>query len=230
MRRAGRILLLAICTASFGAPASALLIDNFSSPDDYSFSAGSAWVSSTTQYLDPADTLGGARGWSLKANGSGEMAYFSFPEGGGSADLTAGVSGGILRLRYGQDASGAPTILLPFDLTEGGTLNRFEVDLSAVSVTGLLEVGVRQDSDGANFFASVAVSAPGLVSIPYSSFSGSPDFTDIDLISFEFSTESTGTIEFTEFRAVPEPSVASLMAVGLLSLAAWRATSRGDPE
>jgi len=226
MMRSGRILLLVICTASFGAPASALLIDNFSEPDDFSVSAGNSSVSSNNTFLDPADTLGGVRSWSLVANAQGETATFSIPAGGGTAALTAETSGGVLWFGYGRDPGGNPTIPLPFDLTASGTLNRFEVDVGAASATGTLEVLVRQITGGQVFTASLPVSASGLLSIPYSSFSGSPDFTDISYISLELALGNAGAVELTEFRAVPEPSVASLMAVGFLSLAAWRAAAR----
>jgi hypothetical protein len=180
-----------------------VVVDNFNEPADFTISADDTSVSSNNTHLSTADTLGGVRSWTLKANAVGGTAIYSLPVGGGSTSLTASAGGGWLLFVYGQHPNADPSIPLPFDFTAGGTLHRLEVDVSAVSVAATIEVRVHQFSDGRVFTATVPVLAPGVLSIPYASFSGSPDFTDVKLISLELAVSAAGEIEITEFRAVP---------------------------
>jgi hypothetical protein len=114
---------------------------------------------------------------------------------------------------YGFDGAGAATNDLNADLTSQSSfrLNFVSNDLDAT-------VRMRVNSGGVAYYTDYKSLLPDMVlmnqsvDFDYSEF-GAANFTDIDQISFEINTTSSGDTVIDSFEAVPEP--ASMIALGL---------------
>ncbi len=205
--------------------ASALLIDDFESGD---FS-----ITDTTPAANPppSDFQGGLSGVHA---GSRE----SFANLSNGSSLTASVSGGALTISAPTGSGGYfrtwwdgtandlydPVGAYSIDLTEGGTIDRFALDVLAVTGTVELYIGVSSPgSGGGTTIEHFTVSTPGVVELLFADYSASADFTDVDTIVIQANGPagigSGDSVTLESLSTIPEPGTALLLGLGLAGLA-----------
>jgi hypothetical protein len=170
--------------------------------------------------LSTANVIGGQRDISVQSftGGAPTTVSLSLTVDDDAAMLTSTFSGGSAT--FGYPLGGVA------DLTVGGTLNRFEIVVSGVdellcATANNCQVQVAHGFEGTFSFASVDVLTDGVLTVPYSAF-GSADFTKVDELRFFPIVRDEGGYSVSEFRAVPEPSTAAMLAAALAGLALRR--------
>lgn len=186
--------------------------------------------SGTSSVQDPS-LLGGER--DVVANGN---ATFTAGGGLGTAALGTGFTSTFVMLDYdGLDNNpGSVAFLLGnFDVTQGGTMDRFRLHIE--SVTGTVRTTVRMAENlvtVADFTERfVDISSAGTFDILFSSFAAAAnvDITSVERIFLRFNLDAGESISIREFALagsgtgpapVPEPAAAALLALGMLALGA----------
>jgi hypothetical protein len=208
--------------------ASALTIDNF---EEGPFSVSdllSGETSITQSGLSTLNVISGQRTVVVQSSGSiATTATLALTAGDDAADLAGdpnppgAISG--FRIEYAFEA--------PYDLTQGGSLDRLVVDVSAASGTPELRFNL---FNGESIFAtpSALVSGPGAITIPFSDFFqvvGPPavlDFTQVNEI--RLIGQVYGSLSVANIAVVPGPSTALLLGSSMLGLAARVRRRRAD--
>lgn len=218
--------------------AGALTVDNFEE-GDFSLSApipppSSDFVVQTG--LSSSNVAGGERDVSVLTRDIGNpvasFATANLSTGAGD-DAVVLMSDGdtILRVFYNLPTG-------PVDLTGGGLLDRFVVQVTSAVGSAVLVVFVSDTSSTSEQFSNQLLSGPGLIELPFSQFTGSTDFTAVDRISFDLVLESGGAYSMWSISTLPEPSAALQLAAGaaMLSSLGWmrgpkrrRPARNGDP-
>lgn len=151
---------------------------------------------------------------------------FDVANGVGTLDVTSNSIGNLLLTYDGPDGATTLTPALLEDLTRNGSATRFEVDIAALTGTGM-NVQITAGKDFSNrFMAATALDAGAtLYGIPFSAFgvaAGTPSFDEIGFVIVQFSQLDAGdsiSIESIGVGAPPPPKVPSSAPVGLGSLA-----------
>ena len=200
-----------------GAASATLIIDDFE-VGPFSLATPDSPISQTG--LPVPNVIGGQRDVSVRSFLSGSSTTVSLVLSGGddAAALASTFNGGVATFAY--------PLLGVTDLTVGGTLDRFEIVVSAVDESFCAtptncQVDVAHGSGGTLTFARVEVVNDGVVSLPYSAFGGR-DFTQVQEVRLLPIVRGEGGFSVAEFRAVPEPSTALLFASALMMLALQR--------
>jgi len=197
-----------------------ILIDDF----DNSSSVLQIGLGESTQTIMDPNILGGQRIDTVEvvdvSPAIAQNAVLGFNVGGDSAfSVGQGAADQIVGSLFFDSIGGE-------DLTDGGTLNAFQLDFvssDSATPTETLEISV-VSTDGATAFQSVTVpSETGLdepVLVDFSGFGG-VDFTSVDslTLSFDFATDPGGDFGIGSIEAVnaiPEPG--SLMFLSMSSL------------
>lgn len=215
--------LFLLCASS----AQALLIDDFTTPQS----------ATAPGYVSGPGILGTERDVST---GDGK----SFTAGGGTATFAGDgtVTTGIAQI--GWDGANADLVLrfgLPdTDLTDGGLSDRFILDVLAITGTLSLTIVTGDNILDRSLSPLITISSPGVVEVPFAVFApflGGPgaDFTAVNGIYFGFLSRDPGpneSISFGAFRTapVPEPSTATLVAIGLGLLGSRPSQSRRESD
>lgn len=187
--------------------------------DDFSGADQSVTGSSTAGSEELAPVLGGVRFVLALPSGTGS---FSTTAGGGAGSLShTGDGSGTGFFQYdGVVDNNAPLLGggLDIDLTQGGSLDRFRIEVLSVSrFSEVLRVTVA-DSDSIGE-VSVTVFGPGSYKVLFSDYFQHVDFTDIRVLRLGTETQfGESTVVLGSFSATPEPSTALLFAGGLLAL------------
>lgn len=138
----------------------------------------------------------------------------------------------------GPDGSAVRTTdgLGSFDLTVGGTVDRFALVLDSADAQFNIRIWI-YDHLGVAIFQSptigpIAPGSPEVFVVPFADFPGPVDFARVGLILVNFENEGTTPLEVvtSSFAVVPEPGSSALHAIGLMSLVAFRrrATRAGE--
>lgn len=183
-----------------------------------------------------SSAIGGQRSSSTLGDGSLVAFLNQGPENNAvQFSVSQAASSNPISASFFSMSYGFPTPLPLFDLTEGGTVDRFLVDVLSVSTVGsgigaLVQFGV--GNVGIIFGGvEVAVSSPGTVALPFDEFfpSAGVDFTQVNRLdlTLTFRGVTDGTILVDNFRTgVPEPGTGVLLGLGLAMVASRRCGSR----
>jgi hypothetical protein len=215
--RVAPAVLIPLSLAVAASPASALTIDNF---EEGPFSVSALDHAEDIQTgLSTLNVISGQRFVGVGGNTETATTAHLALTGGDDAAILTGNASEFPSVDFAYEFDS------PFDLTQGGSLDRFLVDLVQSShMTFRFSVTNRALS----FTFSTPLigplpNIPQVVTIPYSAFtigSGAPlDLTQVDALVIRclFSDVSISNI-----AAVTEPSTALLLGCGLLGLAGWR--------
>jgi hypothetical protein len=200
------------------APASALIIDTFDDVATATANSGTPFDSDTT-----------AAGSFL---GTNRLLSATWVSGGNDVDGDVDLAGNsLLIVSLPPDTLGTVAVswqnIGGADLTEGSTLNAIGIEIVFDDLPADLIVNVTDGSSntGQSTLATAGgIFAPQEVAIPFASFSGSVDFTDVESISlvvsplFPATDVQLGFIEST----VPEPSTGLLLGLGMAVLGSRR--------
>lgn len=169
--------------------------------DDFSFAS-----SGSGSFADPG-IVGGER--DVIANGA---STFTAGGGLGTAALGAGQSSTFVMLDYdGLDGSTATVYLLGgLDITNGGLLDRFLVEVTAVTGTVATRVRVAESGDSINDYteSTINISAPGSYEFLFSSFfaASNVDFESVERMFLRFGLDAEESITVSGFSIVGAPS------------------------
>jgi hypothetical protein len=217
-----RVAAAAALVGGWPAPSWSLLIDDFEVSQTVSGPQPSGYPVLGTV---TGDMLGGARTMNV---GGMEGAYA----------VTGAIGGGLLTVT--QTAEGQRFVDLgwqvddPIDLTEGGTIRAFRLELESFSGLGVAIVHVSSDPFGHETSQLLLpFDGAGLLDFELDAFHPKPgtsggDLTSALLVSLRIHTWGDATLS-GGLRTVPEPSlVLTLLGVGAVSLAARaRRSARG---
>jgi len=216
MRQAVHAAIVLVLLLALSTTASALTIDNFEE-GPFSVSDLVGETSGTQGGLSTLNVISGQRTVVVQSEGlvatTADLVLSLGDDAGDfSGDPGAAVSGLRLEYLFGS----------PFDLTQGGTLDRFEVEITAAFGTPELRFNI---IDGASLFATPAapITGAGTLTFLFSDFflAGGPpailDLTQVD--ELRVVGQVYGDFSVSNIAAVPEPSMALLLSMGLLGLA-----------
>jgi hypothetical protein len=218
------LMFTAACMTTVGT-ANALTIDGFDDGTVLMGRTNTGWTpvppnSSVTINESGLSVLGGRRDTTLtKVGGSNISPYISLSSSQISYNSTFGDDGSSMAFAYGLGGD------LDLDATQFG--NAF----AAVGVSGDMETGPRPVDLTVTITTSGLGSSSAAIAIinggadhlvPFASFAGSADLTDVDTIVFEFvdRVDTGGAVDYSVggLAIVPEPATMSLLAVGALAL------------
>jgi len=192
-------------------------------------------VQNGTSSVQSPSIVGGER--DVIANGG---STFSAGSGLGSAALGAGLNSNFVLLDYdGLDNSTATNFgLNGFDVTQGGTMDRFR--LYVESVTGTVSATVRMAEAGQTSLdytdLSLSISSAGAFDFLLPSFpvAANVDITSVERMFLRFNLDAGESITVSRFELfgpgtgpvpVPEPATAGLVVVGIAAALAFRRRS-----
>jgi hypothetical protein len=215
-----------VVTLAGVAPAAPIIIDDFSTP-----SSGSGAFPGT-------GIVGGER--DVIANGG---STFTAGSGSGTAALGTGLNSTFVMLDYdGLDGSTATVFLLGnLDITNGGLLDRFQIEITAVTGTVRTTVRVAEDLQTIDDYTErwIDISNPGTYEILFSAFSpaANVDFESVERMFLRFNMDAEESITVSGFSIVgdpagngngngngngpapiPEPSTVALLGLGLAAV------------
>lgn len=203
--------------------ASALTIDNF---EEGPFSVSdllNGESSSTQGGLSPLNVISGRRTVVAQSSGSiATTAELALSPGDDAANLAGDPSppGALIsgfRFEYRFDS--------PFDLTQGGSLDRFLVDITAASGTPEFRFNVLS-ADGSVIFVTppVSIGGVGAIAVPFGDFFqavGPPTVLDLSRIDeIRMIGQVYGSFSVSSIAAVPGPATGLLLGTGFLALLA----------
>ncbi len=150
--------------------------------------------------LPTSAVLGGARTLTLQARGAAgnATAVLTETEGADALIVSLPADGGVLWLDY------APTT--PVDLTHGGSQDRLELELAAADAPAFLSVVVEDDAGALSAAVFVPVSGPGRVDLPFSSFLGTADLTQVSTLSVNLDATQGGQWQLAALRSGRPPA------------------------
>jgi hypothetical protein len=222
--------------------ASAAVIDDFTAPADGQTFTQTNVGTRSSQTLSGlgASVIGGTRQVSaiiLPDSGAGSSASVKIQNPTpGAAELSFGSNTDAeVSLSYGTAGD------LNADLSNGGLSNAFVVrvllsDLRANGIPNVILVSTtgRGSSGAVHFDVPPLIGngspAPFDIIVPFASFFGPIDFSDIDTIELEINgpPSSNYTLDFFATNTVPEPASLSLFGIGAMGLLARRKRWRAD--
>jgi hypothetical protein len=196
--------------------------------DDFEEAAISEQVTNSStrivqQSLTQTSVIYGKRDLFIQASGSSN-ATITAALALTSADDALVLTGSHQFVAFSFYASSTQTEIV--DLTEGGTRDRFRIEVPAVQIGGLtpinLSLSFRDPAGGTNVMSS-EVSAAGAVEYPFSLFTGDP----AQAVAVTWIVEGfASSISIGAVSTVPEPSSSLLLAAGIAGLALWRRAGR----
>jgi hypothetical protein len=202
--------------------ASALMIDDFSgSTQSVTDSVAGGGVASSEE---AHSVLGGSRFVSASQGLGYPGGSVTTSAGGGTGSFShTGAGFGSAGFYYDGAVDGTSiSMSLNADLTQGGTLDRFQIDVLSVSGSVTLEVYAFDVDSSAGFH--FAVPTPGTYEVLFSALHGI-DLTDVRWLFLDtiFGLGGEDNVVLNSFSAaVPEPSTAFLLAAGLTAIAVRR--------
>ncbi|HRJ22090.1 MAG TPA: PEP-CTERM sorting domain-containing protein [Bryobacteraceae bacterium] len=212
-------------TLSGVAPAAPIIIDDFSTP-----SSGQGAFPGTGILAGERDVI------------TGGSSTFTAGSGSGTAALGTGLTSTFVLLDYdGLDGSTATVFLLGgLDITNGGLLDRFQIEITAVTGTVRTTVRVAEDLQTADDYTErwIDISSAGTYEILFSSFSpaANVDFESVERMFLRFNLDAEESITVSGFSIVgdpnagngngngngpapiPEPSTVALLGLGLAAV------------
>jgi hypothetical protein len=236
IRRAG--LLVAAGSIALAAPAGASLpIDDFSSTQNLGLPSGDA---SNSSFAPAPAAIGGERDIEIERGGFGSGGAVVDVNGGDppqgqllfSSDIGTST---ILRIVWdGEDNDGEQIDFIglgPVDLSNGGALDAFEIELDSDLAT-TLSLRVYDESDPTGQVWSEAIvpvlASTGefeLLEVPFTEFTnsgpmGAADFTRVGAIRLEVAGAPALDLRMTSVQLVPESGAAPLAGLAALALLA----------
>lgn len=209
------------------AGAAPIIIDDFSTP-----SSGQGAFPGTGILAGERDVI------------TGGSSTFTAGGGSGTAALGTGLSSTFVMLDYdGLDGSTATVFLLGgLDITNGGLLDRFQIEITAVTGTVRTTVRVAEDLQTLDDYTErwIDISSPGTYEILFSTFptAANVDFESVERMFLRFNLDAEESITVSGFSIVgdpnagngngngngngpapiPEPSTVALLGLGLAAV------------
>jgi MYXO-CTERM domain-containing protein len=204
--------------------ADAVLIDNF---DNGGGTVQAAAGGSDSDSSSATGIIGGTRALSIPGanpvSGIGNLTMAANPAASGllSFSLDAATSGSAILTWDGNGAG-----LASADLTDGGTSSFFTFDILSIDQGNVTLVLTVVDGSAATGSRTVTGAGVGTQQFDFTSFSGSPDFEDIESITLEIQGEDASDLVLDQLFTsgdlnappAPEPSTLGLALLGLAAL------------
>jgi hypothetical protein len=99
-----------------------------------------------------------------------------------------------------------------------------QIDLDVQLTSHLDDVGGTEHTETQTITVPInnSISTPAVVYAPFSLWSASLDFTDVDSMTFQIRSDQALDLEIVEISSIPEPATISLLGLGALALARRR--------